>query len=811
MRTVLQTMEQTAQRVHSKIAGFAERSGKAQKRAVDDVARAQERANGSPYRSSGRQPEMQVTASKKQFDAHVKAFEKHEKDKTTIAKREQSIRDRIRDATFSKDQRDGDRAMRQGFVVGQQNRRSIVSGARDMGRSVVGTMGMGARAVMGGVGEIARGAGMDTSLGGLTAKVMSTEDATRRATLSGMAAKGRVASGADVDTTMTSVRSAADATATSYSEMAVALENFVAKSSDLEGGKRSMEDLAKVAKASGVDLGELALGAGAISQSMSGYGDSAEEAARKSKDLMGMVRLLAKQGSMGSVEIKDLATYMPRLSASAGKFTGDYGTNLGQLGAVAQMAMKGGRSTAAEATNSAQALARDLTKKSNLKYLSGAGINPFADEGRTKLRSVSDIVTAVYAKTKGDQAQISALFRNEMSRSAINAFSGVYGDAGGGEAGLKAIQDTFKNFSKTFSAVEVNQAAGLAIDSKAGKAQAMQNRFETAWSGALEKITPALEKMAPNIGKVADKFADLVAWLATNPGEAIRLALMASIAKAGIGAAVSGALTRYVTGAAGGVPGAPGGGGGGKGIGGGLGVGGNLLAGLTIAATAISIVGVGMVAIDTATALMTEKEDAKREKLNQTSVDAANLITSTDEATRKEAQSNLEKRKAEIDASLDQASEIDQMPDQFRATSGALNWITAGAAGTSFDKQDAVRGAHEDRDALREEKAQIEERLTQFKSRSMADAFGTDLVTAGKPTGEFGGPGLSLIGASNTYGSKSSEVTKGEADIVTALAEGRKTDAAGLQAALAGALANGVRVTNLHEIKVAPTTTGDGA
>lgn len=443
LRGVFRPLEQEADRVYQKL-------GRQAKRAAGE----REKAQGSPYRQSGRA-----------YEQDEKAFEKAEKAKTQIAKREQAVRDRIRDSTFHKMQVDEERAERRSSLAGVTRRRQIVSGAKDFGRGVVGPMGMGARAVMGGVGEIARGAGIDPSLGGLTGRVMSTEGAAMRATLSGQAAKGKVATGADVAESMQAIRAAGDATASSYTDMATALENFTSKSSDLAGGKTILADLGKVAKASGVDLSDLALGAGAISASMEGYGDSASEAARKSKDLMMMVRMLAKQGAMGSVEIKDLATYMPRLAASAGKFSGNYADNLGELGAVAQMAMKGGRSTAAEATNRSQALARDLSKRSNLKYLSDAGIDPFADKGRTKLRSVSDIVTAVYAKTKGDQAQISSLFRNEMSRSAINAFSGVYQEAGGGEAGLKAIRDTFKNFSKTFTEGEVNSAADLAIGS----------------------------------------------------------------------------------------------------------------------------------------------------------------------------------------------------------------------------------------------------------------------------------------------------------------------------------------------------------
>ncbi len=783
LRGVFRPLEQEAERVYQKLGRQAKRTASDQERAAKAGAAAQEKAQGSPYRQSGRA-----------YERDEKDFERAEKRKTQIAMREQAIRARIRDATFRKMQSDEERSERQAQVAGVQRRRGIVTGVRGFTGSVVRDVGGGARAVMGGVGEIARGAGIDASMGGLTTKVMSAESAAMRATLSGKA--GQKVTGADVQETMAAVRTAGDSTATSYTEMATALENFTSKSSDLGEGKRVLADLGRIAKATGVDIAELASGAGAISQSMTGYGTSADEAERKAQDLLNITRLLAKQGTMGSVEIKDLATYMPRLSASAGKFAGDYTENIGQLGAVAQMAMKGGRSTAAEATNSAQALARDLTKRSNLKYLDEAGINPFADKGRTKLRSVSSIIEDVYAKTGGDQAKISSLFRNEMSRSAINAFADTYGEAGGGEAGLQAIRNEFKRFTATFSASDVSNAADVAIGSKAGQAQQMQNRFETAWASALEKIAPAMERLAPNIGKVADGFASLVGWLAENPGKAVGLALTASIAKAGLGAIVGNALTNAIHG---GGPGGPG-----AGPGGGLGLANSLMTGLTIAAAAVTITAAGVTLIDEAFKEKEKAADEKRKKENKSAEDATNLLTSTDAATKAEALAGLTARRAEIEKQLEAAGQIDQMPDQFRATSGLLNYATAGEYGTSFDMQDTVRGAYENRGDLRDELATIDQKINEFKSRAVADTmFGA---------APLGGPGASL----DSQPSAGFNLVNPLARTSFSDAPVAKTDE-GVKSsvdALAAAIKGGIRVNNLGDIKIPapdPSRTGPDA
>ncbi len=531
---VFNSIGNVTDKAYAKVTGSAKRASKESTAAIQAGVAEQARAMGSPYRTSGRVRDDDVRMTAKAEAAKTREIERHEQ-----------IRRRIRDTTFRQMQRDDE----------TQSRR-MRAPMRDFGRDVSRTSIAGARVVFGAAGEALRGAGLDASLGGLAQRVVGLESSAIRATSAGKMGAGKVATGADVASTQAAIKSAGDATSMDYGAMGAALEAFTAKSSDLEGGKRVLADIGAVASATGSDLAELAAGAGAVSQNMTGYGDSSAEAARKAGDLMKIVRLMAKQGSMGSVEIKDLATYMPRLAANANKFTGSYEENIGQLGAIAQMSMKGGRSTAAEATNSAAAFARDLSKPQNIKRLEGAGIGVFADAGKTKMRSASDIITDVFAKTKGDQSQISSMFRNEMSRSAINAFSGTYSDAGGGEAGLKAIKDAFSTFTKTISAGDVQAASALTQDSKAGRIQAAQNRATEMMGEALVRVVPSLEKLAPVASKVASGLSKIAVYVAENPVAALMAVITLSIAKANIGAIIA----RAISGGGGGVGGFGGGG-----------------------------------------------------------------------------------------------------------------------------------------------------------------------------------------------------------------------------------------------------------
>lgn len=510
-------MDAAMAKAYAKVNGHAKRSAKESTAAVQAGVAEQARAMGSPYRTSARLRDEDVKATARAEAAKTREIERNER------LRDQ-IRRRIRDATFRKIQTDE-----------ESHARRMQRPMRDFGRDASRTTVGGARVVLGAAGEALRGAGLDTSIGGLVGRVVGTETSAIRSTTAGMMGKGKTATAADVAATQAAIKSAGDSTSMSYGAMGGALEAFTAKSSDLEGGKRILTELGQVASATGSDLAELAAGAGAVSQNMTGYGDSAEEAARKAEDLMKIVRLLAKQGSMGSVEIKDLATYMPRLAANANKFTGSYETNVGQLGAIAQMSMKGGRSTAAEATNSAAAFARDLSKPAQLKRFEEAGINVWADEGKTKLRSSSDIISAVYANTGGDQSKISALLRNEMSRSAVNAFSGTYSEAGGGDAGLKAIKKAFETFTTTISASKVKESADLYKNSKAGRVADAQNRAESMMGDALLRVVPALERMAPLASMAADGLAKLGDVAASNPGATIGTAIAASVGKAALG------------------------------------------------------------------------------------------------------------------------------------------------------------------------------------------------------------------------------------------------------------------------------------
>ena len=336
MRNVFAPLEQASARAYGKVSGGAKRSAKESAEVIKAGLRDQAAAQGSAYRQSGRQYEESVRAVSKAESAKTKEIDRHEKVRAQLRQRAQAeeARDARRAASAAKED-----ARRRGTDdIG--TRRRTVGAYRDFGRDVVGNVGRGARAVVGVTGDIARGAGIDPSLGGLTQRVLATEGATRRATTSGMMASGKVATVADIASSDAAVRATGDATSTSYTDVATGLEAFTAKSSDLEVGKRKLTELMQLSQATGSNFQDLASAAGSVNQSLEAGPDKAERMA----DVM---RVIAKQGAMGSVEMKDLAAYMPRISSVSEKFAGDRSTTMAQFGAIAQMGVHSGQGTSA--------------------------------------------------------------------------------------------------------------------------------------------------------------------------------------------------------------------------------------------------------------------------------------------------------------------------------------------------------------------------------------------------------------------------------------------------------------------------------
>lgn len=461
-------------------AGLEEGARKASQRAKRIVNDAQG-GRGGPYRSN-------AAAG---YESDVRAFEKSEGEKRRIAERNARYIERVKSTSMRNEQREMERTER---ATARKQEKRINDVGKSIGR---GALSMG-RGAIGAVGDAARGAGIDFSPAALMANYISAEQAAIRATNSGRSAQNKVATASDITATTASIDQAAVANKVSRTSAATALEAFVSKSSDIDLGQQVLSDIGKIANATGSDFTELATAGGVLAATMGDIPNKADAVTRA-------LRIMAKQGSMGTVEVKDLATMMPRLAAGANEYGGDYEKNVSDLGAIAQMAMKGGAATAPEATNTAQAMSRDIIKDRTLKKFAAEKIPVFTDETNTKMRSIEDIIVDVFDKTKGDKAKIAKLLPNQVSARGVKALTDIYlaGEKKTPGGGKDAIRDEFKRFRDVMSGEDTNKLAANYENSMTGKAQDIQNKAELMFAknilgpvmGNSENSTQILDKL----------------------------------------------------------------------------------------------------------------------------------------------------------------------------------------------------------------------------------------------------------------------------------------------------------------------------
>lgn len=529
-RSFGESMEAAANRATAsarKSAGAQVASAKTASAAIAAVAN--ERANAETKATikaadaNARARQKQIKDDQKAFDERLRASAKaraaEEKDILAVAR------------TLEREaKKKADRSQREA----QNDRKRMVG---DFGRGVANNISTVVRGGLGVAGQISRGFGVDLGFTGGIQRSIAAESQFSKTTISGMRAMGKTASGADIDATRATAAKAASETATPLLAMAAGLDSFVSKTGELEAGKALLADLGKTARATGTDFEDMAGLAGEIWNS---FEDGDPD--RVSKTLE-QLRLLGVQGSKGNVEIRELAKYGSRLTAQAGMFEGSREHNVGQLGVLAQTARaSGGATNAAEATRAAAAFSRDLMTKATQERFVDAGIDVWGNKEHTKLKDPQQIIKDILSYTQGDIGKTSTLMRNQIGRAPVMGFNDIYNAAGGGQKGLAAVDAEFRRLSETMSKADVESAFGTSMQSKEAKAIVFQERMDKVAASLAERLLPALERAVPHVEAFAKVMADAVAWASENPGKAITMAIVGSIAKAAIGAQISSAM-----------------------------------------------------------------------------------------------------------------------------------------------------------------------------------------------------------------------------------------------------------------------------
>lgn len=394
-----------------------------------------------------------------------------------------------------------------------------------------------------------------------------------------------------------------------------ALGEYTAIAGDFAAARDALDELGKLSRATGTDIKDMAAAAGNVDQQLGNIPNKAEVVSK-------IMRVIAGQGKLGGVEIKDMATQMARVAAAAGGFTGDRGKNIEFMGALAQLARgKGGAPSAAEGARSVVGFANTFIKGQRVKEFDKAGVDVYTDAKRTSFRSPQQIIEESLLKTGGNLEKLNRLFKDTVAMRAVTGAARVFNDAGGGEAGIAEVRKQLELFTRQakIGQAELDESAARGSNSTEARAEKFNASLQDTIDKVKGNLVPAMERSSGAVLAFAETVGNVATWALENPKTAIAGAITASIARAGIESALRSGIEIAIGAAQGGVHGT-GGYTRGSGFMGGMGVAGNLAAGVTIAAMGVTTLTVGMAIIDT---WMTKKDKEDRER-HERSTDATN-------------------------------------------------------------------------------------------------------------------------------------------------------------------------------------------
>lgn len=768
LKTAFRPLEDAARRAGESVKRAATTSERAQRQAGKEGERAANQQAAAARRVEAELAKLaarEVAAASRAADAAVKAEQK----KTSAAMREFDKRLRKAQQAYAEEERGimrvaqaAERAEQKKANAAQRAARSQSrtqdTGTRTMQREfasrAVANVGATTRAGLAVGRDVARGLGVDFSLGNSIERNVEFQRRVTELSNQGFnpsEGKARIAP----SEIAAQIKSATDATGFGRLQGTEGLNAFVAKTGDLQTGLNLLKDLGMVAKASGSDLNDLASAAG---DAYSALGDdmSAEQKTKRVSDIM---RVLAGQGKIGAVEIGDLATQMAKLGTSATAFQGDPSRNMAFMGALAQMSRKtGGSASATQAATSVSAFVNTLRTPARMKAFQNAGVD-ILDKQTGEFRDPEQIILASLAKTQADPEQWKKLFANVQGARAVEGAATIYrrsraaalnGGASEDEAnvaGLQSVKGEFDRFRKiAMGDAELKESFGMRMGNDDSKAQLAQNRLDDVAERMGQKLVPALEKLEPHVLKLAEAFASMVSWAAENPGKAIVGAVVLGVGKAFAEVSFMKLAERaFAGGGGGGKPGA----GGATGAAGGMG---NLAAGLTIAAAAVTITAAGVQLIDEGFKAREAADAAQRTSANSAQETGTNAVIAARSGTITTEQiAALEAELARVEGDIARGetaagkSKWNPLASQANAASGALNFITAGSIGESFDKQSADQAAGRALEQNRAQHAELVRQLAAVRDAVAANAvvtvanIGQGLVDQVGRTGGFVG------------------------------------------------------------------------
>jgi hypothetical protein len=432
-------------------------------------------------------------------------------------------------------------AARKAMVTRQRTARRLAGRVTGAGRRAVGAVGAGAASMIGIAGSFAVAGAIQQQK---RAQGAASELAARARGTEG--SEGRTIGQLSRDV-MKTARATSMVSGRSQEEVVAAMGGFQEKGGDLSAARAITPFMVDLSDAVGANLADIGTSAGIIFGGLRNQGLDTATALQKTKQILGDV---AGQSKAGSIGMSDMARNMGALISSTANFEGDVADLASSMGAVAQVAVLGEAKSPEEAMTALSRFADDLVK--NRKKFQAAGISTLTDKG--ELRDPMAVLREVMLKTKGNLADVQSLF-GIRAKKAVSPFAKMMRDAGGGEAGVKAIFERIDFFKK--QSLSENQARKDALERR----KAADKQFEMAMAEfnakvgekllpAFTKMIPSLTKLIPHATRAAEALAKFAEAAAKNPlataGKVIMALMVADLGKAAIGATVTSALEKAI-------------------------------------------------------------------------------------------------------------------------------------------------------------------------------------------------------------------------------------------------------------------------
>jgi hypothetical protein len=516
------------------------------------AAREADRASKEIEQSFARQVKAAERASKDEYQAFQKAARER-------AKLEAGV-ERERDRFFRQQTRNAEReAERQEKIAERQAARAAAAtqrfASRTSQRSVrflfpnpIGAFGMASRIG----GDILRGAGVDFSMAGMAQRAVQTQALATQLSNQGFMPHEKGANSQRVAAAQleSEARKTAQAQGFTTEQTLRSQTKFVDLTGNLDDARAALPAIMKLSGATGTDPEKMAEAWANVSRHMGNIPDKAAK-------VEGLMRLIAGQGRVGSIEIKDEAKDLGKIAAMADKFGGDRATSIGKLATLAQLAKaEGGAASSAQAATSVVSFVNTLQTPARVKAMMKAGMKEedlfnMTGTGKNRVRSSLkdpfEIIKKGLEVTGGDLINFGNLFKSVMSQRATNALVAAYNSGGG--RNTKAVDAKLNEFGAeaALSDKDVDAAQNERLKTAAAQATIFQEKLDEVGKNVEAELLPALQQLSPYVLQAATAFGNIVTWATNNPGEAIVLAITGAIARAGLESAFRAGVEKAIT------------------------------------------------------------------------------------------------------------------------------------------------------------------------------------------------------------------------------------------------------------------------